>query len=215
MQSAIIADDHPIFRAGLVVTLVDSFDGVDIREAGDMKQLNKILRQGSSDLLLLDIFFPGLEPEIGIKELRRNHPLMAILIVSMLTGRAAIERLMRAGANGFVSKSSPPKMIQKGLTEVMRGERVMYLPMRGHGRNTNPNGNLLEGLPRRQMQVLRLICLGLSNKEIARELELSLSTVRAHISAVFQKLDVSNRAAAASYGALYGIFDLDDSAKDS
>ena len=208
MKSAIIADDHPIFRAGLKVTLADLFVDVDIREAGDMKRLNKILRQAPADLLLLDVFFPGLEPEAGIKELRRKFPLMAILIVSMLTGQAAIERLMRAGANGFVSKSSPPESIQNGLAAVMEGERIIYLPVQGRRRQINTNGNLVAGLPPRQMQVLHLICLGLSNKEIARDLDLSLSTVRAHISALFQKLDVSNRAAAASYGALYGILDL-------
>jgi DNA-binding NarL/FixJ family response regulator len=215
VKSAIIADDHPIFRAGLKVTLADLFIGVDIREAGDMKRLNKILRQTPADLLLLDVFFPGLEPEAGIKELRRKFPLMAILIVSMLTGQAAIERLMRAGANGFVSKSSPPESIQKGLAAVMEGERIIYLSRQGRRRQVNTSGNLVEGLPPRQMQVLHLICLGLSNKEIARDLDLSLSTVRAHISALFQKLDVSNRAAAASYGALYGVLDLAERTEDS
>ncbi len=214
MNSVIIADDHPVFRVGLNFIVSDLFDGVEVRETGDMKGLGRILRQAPADLLLLDVFFPGLEPEIGIMEIRRNNPLMAILIVSMLTGQAAIERLMRAGANGFISKSSAPDCIKRGLRQVMDGERVIYFPSPECAKRAQQGSGLIDGLPPRQMQVLRLICLGFSNKEIARDLKISLSTVRAHISALFQKLDVSNRAAAASYGSLYGILDLADQAED-
>ncbi|WP_299085259.1 response regulator transcription factor [uncultured Paraglaciecola sp.] len=210
----IIADDHPIFRSGLQATISDVFGDVNIRQAGQMDGLRKHLKTDPADLLLLDIFFPGLEPEEMIKELRHAYPLMAILVVSMLIDTAAVERLLRAGANGFVSKTAPPKSLQNGLNEVMDGGRPVYLPQTGHAQAATSGDSVVKDLPKRQKEVLHLICLGLSNKEIARELHLSASTVRAHISALFRKLDVANRAAAASYGARYGVLGAVHKAED-
>jgi DNA-binding NarL/FixJ family response regulator len=170
-----------------------------------MVALRKHLADASADLLVLDVFFPGLEPEADVKQLRRDHPLMAILIVSMLTEKGAIERLLRAGANGFVGKSSEPDSLAKGLNEVMAGDRPVYLPRPGRGRRIASADNPVAALPPRQIQILRLICLGLSNKEIAAELNLSVSTVRHHVSALLQKLKVANRASAASYGVAQGV----------
>ncbi len=207
MLNIIVADDHPIYRAGLKTILTDVFEDTEIREAGHMEQLAEHLASCSADLLLLDIFFPGFEPEDDIRQLRREHPLMAILMVSMLTDHGAVERLLRAGANGFISKTTSPDNLEKGIREVVAGERPVYLPAPKRGRPSQVSGDPVADLPRRQLEVLRLICMGLSNKEIARELQLSISTIRAHISALFRKLDVTNRAAASSYGTRFGVLD--------
>lgn len=207
MLNIIIADDHPIFRAGLKSILCNNFEHVLVHEAADRTKLRQILSMTPADLLLLDIFFPGLEPEADIQILHKQHPLMAILLVSMLSDRRAVERLLRAGANGFVSKSAPPGCMKKGLEKVMAGECPIYLPVSGYCNVARGNDNLATALPKRQLEVLRLICLGYSNKDIARELSLSISTIRAHVSALFQKLGVSNRAAAASFGTMQGVLD--------
>jgi DNA-binding NarL/FixJ family response regulator len=207
--SVIIADDHPIFRAGLAATLERALPGASIRQAGDMAALRDLLRQDSADLVLLDIFFPGLEPLDDIRRLRAEHPLTAILLVSMLTERAAIERLLRAGANGFLSKSIEPDEMARGVTQAFNGERPVMLGSPGRNRAADP----VMRLPARQLEVLRLICMGFSNKEIARELKLSPATIRAHISALFHKLGVSTRAAAASYGAAHAVFGSGENAK--
>lgn len=205
MLNIVIADDHPIFRSGLRAAMMNVWQQADIREAGSLSALRKQLVQRPADLITLDIFFPGLEPEEDIKSLRTDYPLMAILVVSMLTERGAVERLIRAGANGFVSKSAPPESMTLGLEEVMAGERPIHLPQTGRGRPTSSADNPVDALPPRQKETLRLICLGMSNKEIARELGLSVSTIRAHVSALFQKLDVTNRTAAATYGINHGV----------
>ncbi len=210
MLNIIIADDHPIFRAGLKAILCDDFEHAQVHEAADRAKLRQILSKTPADLLLLDIFFPGLEPEADIQILRKQYPLMAILLVSMLSERRAVERLLRAGANGFVSKSAPPECMQQGLAKVMAGERPIYLPVSGYCNIARGDDNLATTLPKRQLEVLRLICKGHSNKEIARELSLSTSTIRAHVSALFQKLGVSNRAAAASFGTVHGVLDSCD-----
>ncbi|MCA8890864.1 MAG: response regulator transcription factor [Hyphomonas sp.] len=200
----IIADDHPVFRAGIQSIVRSALGEVRLREAGSAAVLKRKLAEAPADLLILDIFFPGLEPESDIAELRAKFPLMAILVVSMLTERGAVERLMRVGANGFVSKRSPPESMLKGIREVMEGERPVYLPPAGPGRPCATADNPVRALPPRQSDVLKLICLGLSNKEIAKELDLSVSTVRAHVSALFQKLGVTNRTAAATFGINHG-----------
>ncbi|MAK60260.1 MAG: DNA-binding response regulator [Ponticaulis sp.] len=205
-MKVLIADDHPIFRAGLRAVIVDLIEGADVRECSDGQALKSALQKDDYDLLILDVFFPALEPDADVRSFRQAYPTLAILVVSMLIERTAIERLMRAGANGFVSKSAAPELMERGILEVMEGERPIYLPSPGRGRPSRSGDNPVENLPPRQMEVLRLICLGLSNKEIARELNLSASTVRAHISALFQKLGVTSRAAAASFGAANGLW---------
>lgn len=214
MTAILIADDHPIFRAGLQVTIRSIVEDADVREVGHTAAMMTALSKQAVDLLVLDIFFPGLEPEDHIWDLRAAYPFMAILVVSMLTDRSSVERLLRAGANGFVSKSADPKDIEQGFSEVLAGERPVYLPRRGRGRPAGEPGKTLSGLPQRQRQVLELICMGLSNKEIARELDLSVSTVRAHVSALLAKLGVSNRAAAASFGAAHAVLSTSDKAQD-
>lgn len=214
MTNVLIADDHPIFRAGMRVTIDAALSGAEISEVGTAAALFSALDKATADLLVLDVFFPGLEPEAHIKDLRAKYPLMAILVVSMLTERSAVDRLVRAGANGFVAKSARPADIERAFTEVLAGERPIYLPSRGRGRPSGGSDDPIESLPHRQKQVLELICMGLSNKEIARDLGLSVSTVRAHVSALLQKLGVSNRAAAASYGAAHAVLSSPDQAQD-
>ena len=92
----------------------------------------------------------------------------------------------------------------QGIREVMEGERPVYLPSSGPGRPAQSADNPVHALPPRQSDVLKLICLGLSNKEIAKVMDLSVSTVRAHVSALFQNLGVSNRTAAATFGINHG-----------
>lgn len=212
--SVLIADDHPVFRAGLSFAVGEALGDVVVREAGNVTTMHKLLDESPADLLLLDVYFPGLNAQEDVKALRRAYPLMAILVVSMLTERSTAERLMRAGANGFVGKSAPPEKLTGGIREVMEGGRPLVLPAAGRGRQPTSTTNPVNALPPRQLEVLRLITLGLSNKEIARELDLSLSTVRGHVSALFQGLQVKNRAAAAGLGIAHGVVDSVEHTED-
>ena len=140
----LIADDHPIFRAGLSSMLTDILPGTAISECSDGLALKAMLAREVFDLLILDVFFPALRPDADIKDFRRAYPTLAILVVSMLTERTAIERLLRSGANGFVSKSGAPELMSKGVLEVLEGERPIYLPSLGRGRRqsaSTPDGS--------------------------------------------------------------------------
>ncbi|GLQ21371.1 LuxR C-terminal-related transcriptional regulator [Algimonas porphyrae] len=211
-SSVIICDDHPIFRDGIKVSLQAVFDTLEIRETNHLQELNAALSDSVPQLLLLDVFFAGLEPEPGIRELRQTYPWMKILLISMLTKEGAIERLLNAGADGFVSKTAPPGSLELALRDLLNDKRPIYLPQSDDA--VLPSGNMVENLPTRQAQVLHYICLGMSNKEMAVEMGLSASTVRAHVSALFGKLGVNNRTEAASYGVRYGVLAYSGSHKE-
>jgi len=205
MANFIVCDDHPIFRYGLKLLLDEMYPGSHIFEAGDMPELESAIARTVPDLILLDIFLPGLDPEVSLQSLRRRFPQLGILIVSMLTKRSAVERLFIAGANGFVAKTIERENIRRSVRDVRAGKRPIYLPPQTRSGALRPEDNPTDFLPPRQAQVLHLICLGMSNKEIAVELALSASTVRAHVSALFTKISVSNRTEAASYGIRLGL----------
>lgn len=204
--SILIADDHPIFRDGVKSAVRTALADCVIAQAGTLEELDEALKRNVPNLLLIDIFFPGMDAEDGIAALHRAHPFMGIMVISMLTKTGAIGRLFRAGADGFVSKTAPSGSLRKALLEVMSGENPVYLPQeRENDSPILPKGNMVDSLPPRQAQVFHYVCLGMTNKEIANELELSHSTVRAHVSALFAKLDVSNRTELASYGVRFGV----------
>lgn len=204
--SILIADDHPIFRDGVKSAVRTVFTDCEIDQAGTMDALDAALRRSVPNLLLIDIFFPGMDAEDGISELRRTHPFMGIMIISMLTKPGAIGRLFRAGADGFVSKTAPSGSLASALKELMSGNQPVYLPDSGEEETASlPKGNMVDSLPPRQAQVFHYVCLGMTNKDIAKELGLSHCTVRAHVSALFAKLGVSNRTELASYGVRFGV----------
>jgi len=203
-----LVDDHPVFRSGMAMTLKSLFDGAELIEAGDVARLNARLDEAETppDLLVLDLLFPGFDARADFPALRRRLPVTPMIVVSMIHDNALIEQLMRAGANGFVSKAAPPTELSAAILAVMDGETVVR---RAAGpRQAAPGAcgdDPLGALSPRQLDVMRWIARGLSNKEIARELEISPYTVRVHVSAALRALGLSNRSALTSYAASRGL----------
>lgn len=194
----IVADDHPIFRSGLCMIVKRSFPQCETLEAATWSEVLTAARQGSApEMFILDLMFPGLDIDRSIAELRSEFPHSYIVAVSMLNDRSIVDRVTRAGADGYIGKDIPPEMVGDALQEVRNGGFVIKCS----GSNlTAPAAKSQPQLTTRQAEVLELLITGKSNKEIARLLGISPFTVRIHVSSLFKQLGVTTRSGAAVKG---------------
>ena len=201
-KRVLIADDHPLYRAALQTILPRACSGARVAEAACQDEvMNQVASDSDFDLIVLDLNLPG---ATGLSCLRYVHdaaPLTPIIVVSGNDDPATMSEARLAGAAGYVPKSAPGDVLVQAIRLVMAGGT--YLPAAAALRHSMSLGSptadpIGEPLTSRQMRVLRLLTQGLSNKQIARDLEISEITVKAHVSAIFRKLGVSNRTQAAN-----------------
>jgi DNA-binding NarL/FixJ family response regulator len=201
-KRVLIADDHPLYRAALQTILPRACSGAQVAEAACQDEvMNQVASDSDFDLIVLDLNLPG---ATGLSCLRYVHdaaPLTPIIVVSGNDDPATMSEARLAGAAGYVPKSAPGDVLVQAIRLVMAGGT--YLPAAAALRHSMSLGSptadpIGEPLTSRQMRVLRLLTQGLSNKQIARDLEISEITVKAHVSAIFRKLGVSNRTQAAN-----------------
>ena len=193
----VIADDHPLFRGALREAVTGLFERVDIAEAGTFNEVAELLERGGEvDLVLLDLTMPGVRGFSGLMYLRAQYPGVPVIVVSANDDPAAIRRCMEFGASGFIPKTLG--------VEAMRGAISGIL---GGGVWTPPDVDLAAGsdaetaalmarmatLTPQQVRVLMMLSEGLLNKQIAYQLGVSEATVKAHVSAILQKLGVESR----------------------
>jgi len=205
MFTVLIADDHPVFRDGMRSIIEKAFDMAEVTEVGDMMGVRGALSGDTTfDLLVLDVYFPGFEVARDLAKLRRDLALTPIAVVSMVSNKDMVKEIMSLGVNGFISKSVAPEIIAGALKAIADGEVVVRQssgPQIAEAMQPDP----LACLTPRQLDALTLICQGMSNKEIARKLDLSPYTVRVHVSAMMAALNVHSRSAAAALGSSLGL----------
>ncbi|MBH0237437.1 response regulator transcription factor [Methylobrevis sp. L22] len=191
----LIADDHPLFRGALRQALEGMFAGVAILEAGTIDELSDLLgREDDVDLVLLDLAMPGVRGFSGLLYLRAQFPAVPVMIVSANEDRVAIRRAMEIGASGFIPKSRGSEVIREAIAKVLEGGT--WTPPDIDVTLRDENSKLAERLATltpQQVRVLMMLSGGLLNKQIAYELNVSEATVKAHVSAILQKLDVDSR----------------------
>ncbi len=193
----IIVDDHPLFRGALSQALRTSLVRTEIIEAGSLDQLTDTLaKSGEFDLILLDLLLPGVQGLSGLLYLRAQHPEIPVVIVSATEDPQIIRRSIAFGASGFVPKSQPVDEIRAAVRSVLNGEIWtppdidMSLPADAEA------GDLLSrlaSLTPQQVRVLMMLGEGLLNKQIAYKFGVSEATIKAHVSAILQKLGVDSR----------------------
>lgn len=201
----ILADDHPIFRDGLRRLLLRALPGSHVLEADNFPRVIELANRDAPSLFVLDLHFPGFALETSIFALRRDYPASSILVVSMDDEDETIERVMGQGADGFVSKAASPSAIGSAIASVSEGDIVVVDAKAAAASHIETDGNELAQLSPRQKQILHQLVLGHSNKEIARELEISPFTVRVHVSTLFRLLGVKSRAAAVAAAKDFGL----------
>lgn len=187
---ALVVDDHPLYR-GALATLARSLFGADaVHEAGAAEAGLAVMT--TPDLVLLDFRLPVLNGAEAVAAFRQRFPQAAIVVVSASEERREAQAAMRAGARAFVHKTESMEAIADVIRQVVGGATVAP---RWVAEGAPASGGT--DLTARQLEVLTMLCEGLSNKEIALRLGLALITVKMHVSAIFRSLGVVNRTQAA------------------
>ena len=197
MERALIADDHPLVRDGLRTVLLVTFDSCELFEASTVDEAMAIIeREGDFDLVLLDLNMPGMAGLAGLRGMRERFPSLPVVIVSGSTDRSQIAAALAAGAAGFVPKSMRRSAIVAALKTVLDGG--IFTPD-DFGGNEAPSDDeagvraRIATLTPAQRLVLQRLVAGRLNKEVAWELDISMTTVKAHVSAILAKLQVFSR----------------------
>ncbi|MFB8344759.1 response regulator [Brucella cytisi] len=193
----IIADDHPLFRGALRQVLSGQSQSVEIIEVGDFDAVKKLVGEREDiDLLLLDLTMPGGTGLSGLVTLKALQPALPVIIVSATDDAATIRHAVELGASGFISKSASMEIIGEAVRAVLSGDIWMPADIElDHPHDPEIEALIarLRTLTPQQTRVLTMLAEGLLNKQIAYELGVSEATVKAHVSAVLQKLGVDSR----------------------
>ncbi len=193
----IIADDHPLVRGALRQALATALPDASIREACDLETLGQELRRGEPiDLVLLDLAMPGVSGFSGLLYLRSQHPEIPVVVISANEDRTVMRRCVEVGAAGFIPKSTEVALMREAIRQVLAGE--IWTP--ADLDLLQPTDSVVADMMRRlssltpqQLRVLMMLTQGLLNKQIAFALTVSEATVKAHVSAILQKLGVDSR----------------------
>ena len=211
-KKIIIAEDHTILRAGLRALLSSREDIEVIGEAGDGREAIRIADQLVPDLLLIDLSMPKLNGIEAIKEIKKKHPKMKILVLTVHKGDEYIIASLEAGADGYILKDASQNELLLAMDYIMN-DKLFLSPsisdkiVTGYLLNKSQNKpkSSLDNLTNREREILKLIAEGLTNKKIADHLFISLKTVEKHRANLMQKLNLRNTASITAFAIEKGL----------
>ena len=200
MPSLLIADDHPLFRAALRQAARDALGDVDLHEAGSLEAVLATLdAQPQVDLVLLDLHMPGNHGLAGLAAVRAQYPGVAVIVVSANDDPRVVRRALDHGAAGYIPKSAGLDDLRDAIRTELACGTWLPPPLRAsvaRAQSAPADAALaarLASLSPQQFRVLTLVAEGLLNKQIADRLDVQERTVKAHLSAIFERLAVRNR----------------------
>ena len=214
MLKLLVVEDHALVREGLVRLLAQVDEEVSVSGKPDFESALALLdAEEDFDLILLDLALPGIDGFAGLDILRKRFPAIPVVVVSAFDDVPTVSRVMNHGASGFIPKAFSGEALLSAVREVLDGN--IFLPGASSGARLDslaplPSSGISVqpvdiGLTDRQSQVLALMVRGLSNRDIAEQLQLSEGTVKIHATAVFKTLGVSSRTQALVAVSRYGI----------
>lgn len=198
----LIADDHPLFRDGIHGLLDSVPDTEVVGEATSGEEAITLAEKLQPDIILMDIKMPGINGLQAMREILQTSPHIRILIVSMLEDDDSVFAAMRAGARGYVPKGANQTEMLRAIRAVSNGEAIFgpsiaqRLIVFFSTSRPSVQARIFPELTERESEILALIAQGRTNEDIAGQLVLSLKTVRNHVSNIFSKLQVADRAQA-------------------
>ena len=200
----LVADDHNVVRQGFVALIKTVSDMTVVAEAADGLQAVELFRTHKPDVTVMDLRLPGMSGVDAITHIRREFPTARILVLTTFDGDENIFRALQAGARGYLLKDMFGDELMEAIRSVHAGKTRIPAPIaqRLAERMGGPS------LTNRELEVLKLIVSGNSNKDIGTELSISEATVKTHINSILSKLGVSDRTQAATTAIQRGIVDL-------
>jgi DNA-binding NarL/FixJ family response regulator len=204
----VIADDHPVVRRGLRAIVEDALLPADVHEAGNAAELLTLVRKREPDVVLLDIAMPGRSGLEALKELRREHPKIPMLVLSIHSADEFAVRSIKAGASGYLTKDSAPEELIDAIRTVVAGRR--YLTPSVAERLASAVESDVKGAPHemlsdREFHVLRMLAAGKTNGEVAGELALSAKTISTYRTRTLRKMGMRTNAELAQYAVRHGL----------
>jgi DNA-binding NarL/FixJ family response regulator len=204
----LVTDDHPVVRAGLSGMLSGEPDFEVVGEAQNGKEAVTFVGELNPDVVLMDLRMPEMDGVTAIQHIKSNYPDVHILVLTTYESDADILRAIETGATGYLLKDTPREELFGAIRMVAQGQSPLApgVAARLMQRVRNPEE---EGLSTREIEVLELVAHGTSNKEIAKQLWVSETTVKSHMLHIFDKLSVTDRTAAVTEALKRGIIRLE------
>jgi DNA-binding NarL/FixJ family response regulator len=211
-MNVLLVDDHTLVRRGLAHVVTEQFADAVIVEASSGDEALKLLKQSPSDIALLDVRLEGMDGIELLKAIKRDWPRIPVIMLTSFNDARYARQALAEGAAGYILKDSNPADLDQAIRVAMAGGGNVLST--GVMKNlfeemeTAPAKSpevLAESLSKREVEIMELLVDGKSNREIAEVLFLSEKTVKAHLAAIFRKLDVGNRTQAAMIGVSIGI----------
>lgn len=206
----LITDDHSIVREGLTLILETTDDIEVVGEAGDGAEALQLVTKLQPDVVLMDLRMPGMDGLTAIGHLQREHPQVAIVILTTYNEDDLMLRGLQAGAKGFLLKDTPRDTLLDTIHAAAKGESLLTadvmsrLLIHTQGRGKRPSTPSDSPLTDRELETLQAVAAGETNKGIALKLGITERTVKAHLTSVYNKLGVDSRAAAIAIAAQKG-----------
>ncbi len=203
--SVLLVDDHVLVRRGFRAMLQDDAEINVLGEAGDGEEAVRLAEETHPRVIVMDCALPGMDGMEATRRIKERHPEIAVLMLSMHSEDTWVRRALEAGADGYILKSAVDLELADAIKRVAAGERVLdprvavASPLKGEK---------AVGLTARELEILRFIVAGKSNKEIASELNLSVNTVAVHRANIMDSLQIHNTAELVVYAIRNGLVNL-------